>query len=266
MSGPRHFLVIGGQRCGTTYLHRCLDTHPDITMARPARPEPKVFLSPESTVRGLEWYRETYFPHATTEAVLGEKSAGYLETAAAADRAAAMLGEADILVVLRDPIERAVSNWRFSTENGLEQRRIDVALADNLTGPTAWDPRHTSVSPYAYLERGRYADHLGPWLAAFPGRVHVRFYEELVGDASVVAGLFEVLGVDPDHRPPLGRTVNRSEEPTPGLDPDLVDRLSRYFAESDAMLRRLLNRELPWHKGIPAQRRGREQWAPTPEP
>ena len=39
--------MIGGQRCGTTYLHTMLDAHPDITMARPARPEPKVFLDAE---------------------------------------------------------------------------------------------------------------------------------------------------------------------------------------------------------------------------
>ena len=43
----RHLLVIGAQRCGTTYLHDLLDAHPEIAMARPARPEPKVFLADE---------------------------------------------------------------------------------------------------------------------------------------------------------------------------------------------------------------------------
>ncbi|MBA2558792.1 MAG: sulfotransferase, partial [Propionibacteriales bacterium] len=65
----RHLLVIGAQRCGTTYLHSILDSHPDITMARPARPEPKVFMSDQLVARGLDWYRETYFGHATSELV-----------------------------------------------------------------------------------------------------------------------------------------------------------------------------------------------------
>ncbi len=81
----RHLLVVGGQRCGTTYLHGLLDEHPEIAMARPARPEPKVFLSDELSGRGLEWYRSTYFAHATDEKVLGEKSTSYLEDPLAAD-------------------------------------------------------------------------------------------------------------------------------------------------------------------------------------
>ena len=75
----RHLLVIGAQRCGTTYLHTMLDSHEQITMARPANPEPKVFCSDEATARGAEWYRETYFAHAGDELLLGEKSTSYLE-------------------------------------------------------------------------------------------------------------------------------------------------------------------------------------------
>ena len=76
----RHLLVIGAQRCGTTYLHTLLDAHPQITMARPANPEPKVFCSDEATrARARQWYRETYFAHAGDELLLGEKSTSYLE-------------------------------------------------------------------------------------------------------------------------------------------------------------------------------------------
>ncbi|MDQ3094586.1 MAG: sulfotransferase domain-containing protein, partial [Actinomycetota bacterium] len=158
----RHLLVIGGQRCGTTYLGALLDSHPDITMARPARPEPKVFLSEELAAHGLDWYRATYFSHATSERLLGEKSTSYLDVPQAAARARSVLGRADIVVQLRDPIARAVSNWRFSRQNGLEHRLLAQALEDNLEGSLPWDPSVTSVSPFAYLERGRYLDHLEP--------------------------------------------------------------------------------------------------------
>ena len=49
----RHFLIIGAQRCGTTFLHSLLDAHPYIAMARPSHPEPKVFLSDRSIAVGL---------------------------------------------------------------------------------------------------------------------------------------------------------------------------------------------------------------------
>ena len=90
-----------------------------------------------------------------------------------------MLGEVHVLAILREPVKRAVSNWRFSTDNGLETRRLETALSENLAGPRPWDPSRTSVSPFAYLERGRYVDYLDPWMSAFPATSQVLFLEEL---------------------------------------------------------------------------------------
>lgn len=243
----RHFLVIGGQRCGTTYLHTLLDAHPDVVMARPTRPEPKVFLDAVASTRGLDWYHATYFGHATTESCWGEKSTSYIESSQAPARAAAMLGDADALVLLRDPVQRAVSNWRFSTDNGYESRPLAEALEENLVSSRDWTPGQTSVSPFAYLERGRFADYLGPWDEAFPGRVRVHFLADLVADPDALAALYRGLGVDETFRPEaLGDPVNQSEEPAPDLDDDLVSRLRAYFAVSDRALAHRVGRPLPW--------------------
>lgn len=242
----RHLLVIGAQRCGTTYLHDLLAAHPQIVMARPARPEPKVFLSDEVTARGLAWYRSTWFAHAGSEPVWGEKSTSYLESPEAAERAEAVLGEPIIVVQLRDPVQRAVSHWAFSTDSGLEQRPLVQALTENLSGPLPWDPTRTSVSPYAYLERGRYARYLAPWLTRFGSDLHVVFLPELRRDPAVLAGLYETLGVAADFRPPPAPPANESRQQTPDLPGDLVVELRRYFTESDQELARLLGRALPW--------------------
>lgn len=248
----RHLLVIGGQRCGTTQLYEQLDAHPDVAMARPARPEPKVFMSEELAARGLDWYRRTYFGHASSQSLLGEKSTSYLEDGAAAARAVAVLGRrAAIVVQLRDPVTRAVSNWRFSTAHGVEQRPLAQALADNLVGPRDWDPTRTSVSPYAYLERGHYIDLLEPWFAAFPDTVLVRFLEETgpagPQGADPVASLYSALGVDPTFRPPHGdRRVNASSGVAPQLDDALATQLRAHFRDSDARLAARLGRQLPW--------------------
>jgi hypothetical protein len=243
----RHFLVIGGQRCGTTYLHTLLEGHPDIAMARPARPEPKVFLDGETSSRGLEWYHRTFFGHATTESRWGEKSTSYIESGEAATRAAAVLGDADVLVLLRDPLQRAVSNWRFSTDNGHESRPLVDALEENLERSRAWKAEETSVSPFAYLERGRFADYLPPWDRAFPGRVQVHLLDDLVSDVAALAGLYSGLGVEPSFRPDaFGEAVNRSSQPAPDLPEDLAHRVRAYFAGSDAALADRLGRRLPW--------------------
>ena len=243
----RHLLVVGAQRCGTTYLHTLLDGHPQLTMARPANPEPKVFVSEELTRRGAEWYRETYFAHAEDEVLLGEKSTSYLEDPEAPARAAGMLGEVHVIAILRDPVRRAISNWRFSTDNGLETRSLETALTENLAGPRPWDPERTSVSPFAYLERGRYLDYLVPWLTAFPATSHVLFLEELLQDPHTVDGLWPALGLSPELAPPgHDETVNASPGEPPVLAPELLGTLRTYFDKSNQALSAHLGRELPW--------------------
>jgi len=242
----RHLLVIGAQRCGTTYLRSLLDAHPEITMARPFRPEPKVFMSAELTARGMSWYHETYFAHASDEMVYGEKSTSYIEDPDAARRARAMLGEVEVLVQFRDPVARAISNWRFSTEHGLEHRPLVDALEENLHGPLPWDRSLTSVSPFAYLERGRYIDYLDSWQATFPGSVHLLLLEDFDTQTAAL-DLYRRLRVRDDFVPPeLDVPVNISDGSPPVLDPGLVAAMRTYFEPTDTKLSRLLGRELPW--------------------
>jgi hypothetical protein len=243
----RHLLVIGAQRCGTTYLSTLLDGHPDITMARPSHPEPKVFCNAEASARGVRWYRETYFRHAGGERLLGDKSTSYLEDGAAASRASGMLGEAHVVAVLRDPVERAVSNWRFSTKHGLETRPLEIALRDNLVQPAPWDPTLSSVSPFAYLERGRYMDYLPAWAAAFPDTTHVVFLRELVEEDTALEGLWRALEVDPGAAPERSRAVvNENDGAPPALNPELSGTLRSYFEVSNRVLRAHVGRPLPW--------------------
>ncbi len=207
----RHLLVVGAQRCGTTYLHDLLAAHPEIAMARPARPEPKVFLSDDLVGRGRNWYLDTFFAHATDERLLGEKSTSYLEYAEAATRAAAMLGDPLIIVQLRDPVQRAISNWAFSSDSGLETRTVAEALSANLEGTLPWDPDQTSVSPFAYLERGRYADYLGPWTAHFGDDVKIVFLEELRSERGGGRGSLREPGRRPERPAPGTRGAGQRE-------------------------------------------------------
>ena len=249
MSGcdHRHLLVVGAQRCGTTYLSRALDAHPDVTMARPSPPEPKVFCDPALSARGLASYHRSWFAHADGEQLLGDKSTSYLEDREAPGRAAEMLGEPEVVVLLRDPVRRAVSHWRFSTANGFETRSLEEALLADLDGDQQWDRRRSSVSPFAYLRRGRYAEHIESWSAAFPSTTHVLFTEELLADPAVLPALVADLGLDPDRTPaPDDEPVNA----TPGTDQRLGAGVTRtlegYFEEHNERLAGQLGRPLPW--------------------
>ena len=248
MSGcdHRHLLLVGAQRCGTTFLSRILDGHPDVAMARPSPPEPKVFCDAALAAKGSEWYHRTWFAHVRDEELLGDKSTSDLEDPDAPARAAEVLGGTEVVALLRDPVRRAVSHWRFSTANGLETRDLEEALLADLRDDQPWDPQLSSVSPYAYVRRGRYAEQLVPWMDTFPTTTRVVLLEELLGDPGALPALVEGLGLDPGRTPTPPDAVNASAGDAPTLDPGVTRALAGYFEESNAQLAALLGRSLPW--------------------
>jgi hypothetical protein len=246
---PDHFVIVGAQRSGTTYLYGLLDEHPEIEMAKPLRPEPKFFLDEERYELGLDAYDAQLFSD-TAARVRGEKSTSYIESEVAARRIAAMLPDAMVIAVVRDPVQRALSNYRFSVQHGVEDLEPGEALRRAASGDRAWDRARFSVSPFDYLARGRYVEYLERFLAHVArDRLHVLVFEELVADPAVVAGLYEHLGVDPAFRPPgLGTAVNAAaddgDDELP--EPDLEAWMRDYFREPNDRLRAFLGRPLPW--------------------
>lgn len=240
-----HFFVVGAQRCGTTYLYRLLEQHPDVAMARPLRPEPKFFLVGGSRDHTPEYYEETYFSHADGARVRGEKSAGYLESPTAASQIQEWFPDARIVVAVREPVARAISNYRFSVENGVEHLPIDEALlADphrRVEKDGEWfvaDGLRIASNPFLYLDRGRYVDGLDVYAQLFgPDRIHVVVFEDLVRSPECGRGVYAFLGVDDGFRPTgATRPVNASTSPLPEPRPDTLRKLSEYYREPNERL------------------------------
>jgi hypothetical protein len=239
-----HFVIVGAQRCGTTYLYRLLDEHPEIEMAKPLRPEPRFFLDDDRYPLGLSYYESKFFSEGGPR-VRGEKSTSYIESDVAAQRITATLPGAPVVAVLRDPVHRAISNFRFSRQNGIEDLPMTEALR---ASEREWDQDRFSVSPFDYLARGRYVEHLER-LARYtaPDQLRVLVFEELVADRTVIAGLYEQLGVDAAFQPDaLGAAVNASESNDKQVAPEIRDWLCDYFREPNQRLEELLGRRLPW--------------------
>jgi hypothetical protein len=244
---PDHFVIAGAQRSGTTYLYGLLDEHPEIEMAKPLRPEPKFFLDDEQYALGLEHYEARFFSDAVAR-VRGEKSTSYIESEVAAQRISVTLPDAPVIVLVRDPVQRAVSNYRFTKRHGNEDLALDEALRVAATGSRPWDRERFSVSPYDYLARGRYVGYLERFARHIGrDRLEVLVFEELMADDGAIARLYERLGVDPSFRPEgLGRVVNASDAAHEPIEPDLERWLRAYFREPNRELAEYLGRALPW--------------------
>lgn len=234
------FLIAGAPRSGTTWLYRLLERHPGIALARPAQPEPKFFLVDEEYAQGLQHYAER-FTYARPDQVVGEKSTNYLESPTAAARAAKDLPDARVLVCLREPAERAWSNWRWSRQNGLEELDFAEALEREPEREVSYPARWRYARPHSYASRGRYADLLRPWLHGFSRSqlLVVRFEDLVVDGRDAAIRVHRFLGVEPrpDDADTLGR-VNPAEELA--RPRDVLEALRVRFDEPNRRLAELL--------------------------
>ena len=248
MTGPtRQFFIVGAQRCGTTYLRSLVDEHPEIEMAMPLRPEPKFFLRDSLADTTIQQYESSHFGRKPGARVHGEKSTSYMESRQAAQGIANWFPDAGIVFLLRNPVERAVSHYWFSVGNGLEALPMSEAFAREDERRLDFDPAKVSVSPYAYLSRGRYVDAIEMYLEFFPReQVAVVFFEELVAGPGPVRNLFRFLGVDDRFSPQAaGRRINEGDYEHAALTAGLASLVNGYYTEPNARLAALLGRRTP---------------------
>ena len=162
------FLGIGTQKGGTTYLHGLLQQHPQVFLAHPK--ELHYFSLHHG--QGLEWYAN-HFAKAKAEQRCGEITPYYLFHPLAAERIHAAIPEVKLIVLLRDPVERALSQYFHSRRLGLEPLELEAALAaeaERLADAAAAFTRglrRRRPQQRSYMRRGRYEEQLPRFEALF---------------------------------------------------------------------------------------------------
>ncbi|MBD0328504.1 MAG: sulfotransferase [Thermoleophilia bacterium] len=252
------FLIVGAQRAGTTALYAYLRRHPAIA----GPPWKEVSFFDRHYARGERWYRG-HFPSTLRlgwagrregdRPRVGEASPSYLFHPLAPERAAAVVPGARLVALLRDPVERAFSHYRFEVALGREPLAFEQAL-DAEEERTRADVERMRTDPayvgyawwnFSYLGRGRYAEQLERWLARFPReQLLVLTSEDLFADPGrTSAAVLGFLGVR-DRRLPRYPRLNAA--PSADLVPAARERLRAYFAGPNRELYELLGRDLGW--------------------
>lgn len=235
----RTFFIIGAQRSGTTSLAQVLGRQPLVSIIGAQPPEPRLFLNYDDPNSALAALLDRADPHAEW---MGCKSTTYLERSEAAQRIRHVAPESTIIVLLRDPIARAISNYHYTARHGLETLPIDQALLPDAQA-RPWDATAISTNPFAYLQRGRYADLLEPWLAAFPDAL-IFVLEEILAGTDSLDRLQEAMGLEVDDFTLAWTHENQGEATSDPPSASTVDRLRDFFAEPNLRLERLLGRSI----------------------
>jgi hypothetical protein len=251
--GLPHFLIIGAQRAGTSSLYAYLSEHPDI---HPAFVKEVHFFDLEFG-RGLPWYRSMFPLESRLRArgaITGEASPYYLFHPLAAERAAAVVPHAKLVVLLRDPVERAWSHYRHEVKGGRETLSFEDALAAEPERLARAEPLVRSGAPeqlyrghrtHSYVARGRYTEQLEVWLQYFPREQFLALRSEDLFErpGDVWPRLLAFLNVGDDR----GRRFTVHNQGPPGAMPQAARSwLQEQFAQPNADLVRLLGSEFSW--------------------
>ncbi len=217
------FLIIGAFKSGTTSLVSYLDQHPRVFL--PWLQEPAFFASPRFDLSAagdprprrppegvygrlrtetLAQYAALFEP-APEGAVLGESSPQYLRDPEACGRIAQVLPHAKLIAVLRQPSERAFSDYMMFVRDGLEMASFAEVVARPRSGQTH---QH-------FVETGFYGRQLRPYYETFPReQIRVVLFEELTRDPlGTVRDLYAWLGVDSSFVPDVSEVRNVSGVP-----------------------------------------------------
>ena len=192
-----NLIIIGAMRSGTTSLHFYLDQHPEIAMSRTKElnffVESKVW--PCSWHKGADWYARQFDHDAP---VRGEASPTYSSFPwfdGAPARMHALIPETKIIYLLRDPIERMISDFRLFENWGVWDFELADAMAD--------------LEGNGLAHRSRYFMQLEKYLEYFPAeQIHIATLEDLISNKrQTLREMFRFLGVDENFDTPQFDTV-----------------------------------------------------------
>ena len=192
-----NFLVIGAMKAGSTSLFQYLRVHPQVFM--PAQKELH-FFADQAWERGVAWY-ERFFDAAGDAIAVGEASPGYSRYPFSPDTPARMAGlipDARLVYVIREPVDRIVSQWRHMTQVGSETRPLAEAALDERV----------------YVSSSRYGLQIERYLAHFDRSQLLVVLSEDLRDRRLptVRSVLRFLGVDGERVPAtVGEEFNRAD-------------------------------------------------------
>jgi Sulfotransferase domain len=249
------FVIIGAQKGGTSFLYQLLVQHPHV---KPAFAK-EVHYFDLNFRKGDNWYR-SYFPvqvRNSRKYITGEASPYYLFHPHAPRRASTVLPDAKLIVMLRNPVDRAYSHYQHQVKRGKGEGRETLTFEEAIEAEKRILPgevskmlqdefyeslRHRTRS---YLRRGIYIDQLLAWSSFFPRKqMLILKSEDLFNDTTnVLERILDFLKI-PHWVPETYSIPNKREYA--GVSPLIRQRLDEYYKPHNQRLYEYLGVDLGW--------------------
>ncbi len=235
------FMIIGTQKGGTTSLYYYLAQHPQIM---PSLIKEIDFWSTKFE-RGIDWYLAHFPPILEGQQILtGEATPSYFDDRNVAERLFQVFPNMKLILLLRNPVDRAISHYYQWVSMNWEFRSLDVAIASDLAARESCGNDYWN-QPNSYIARGVYVEFLKKWLSVFPRQQVLilsseKFYEN---PAETVQQVFQFLGLPNNKLPAYQKYNSRSY---PQVDESIQHLLNNYFKPHNQALEEFLGVEFNW--------------------
>jgi hypothetical protein len=245
------FIIIGAGKSGTTYLYDRLTEHPLIY--RSFVKEPHFFR--HNYKKGLAWYRAHFFSpgwNTMQGAITGEASGGMFYPHAPR-RVRDVVPDTKLIVILRNPIDRAYSHHLHELRLGFESLSFEEAIEaeprrlEGETNKVVTDETYYSFAwrHYAYVSKGMYWKALEAWLSYFRRDQFfiIKSEDFYANPALILRKVTEFLDL-PDWQPPPYR--GHKAYPYEPMSPAIRSRLASHYAPHNARLYEIVGRDWGW--------------------
>lgn len=207
-------IFVGPTKCGTTWIDSYLRTRPEICLPQAQK---ETFFFDKCFERGSDWYAAQFGSQDGAQGGIGvEVAPSLFHKPHARDNLAATLPDAKIVIVYRDPLDRAVSHYFHYRKAGVPR----MALTEMVRA-------HPDI-----VNAGRFRTHMAAWEAAFPGQVFFLEYAMLKTDPKGFCdAVCAIVGIPPEDGLPealMGQKVNAASIPRSAL----FARIGRRAAEA----------------------------------
>lgn len=196
-----NFLIIGAEKAGTTALASFLQAHPNVCFSRPK----ETWFFNRRYGKGIEWFA-SHFEHWDGENAIGEGTARLLQSEKAPGRIHTHLPDVRLISILRNPIERAFSQYHFYIYTGKADpnQSFSEAIRDE-----------SSSLGRGMIQQGRYVVQLRRYAEVFDqNQMHVILHRSLrERPEEVLRRLHEFLDIDPSYSPDTSTRHNVTQYP-----------------------------------------------------
>jgi len=251
------FLVIGAKRCGTTSLYQHLPEHPCISKS----PHDNMGFFNDNFHLGVNWYK-SFFPTTFTRKKIKSKfgdflafdvTTKYMEEESTANNVYQTKPNMKIIIILRNPVDRAYSQYHLSVRQTAERRSFEDVVEENMNRLNKESHEHYEIKPKFsakednYLKKGLYALQLRYWLKIFPREnILIVSTEEFESNQQIIYNkIFEFLNISKFE---VKNTKKMQKGNYPPIKSETRNLLLDYFRQHNHELFELINMKFDWDK------------------